>query len=307
MADEGTFIGEVQRGWARFWCLSWWWKGPILGGGFVALIIIASVATGGSTSDDTPKYPAGSLTVTEPVDGATVDTKEIVIRGTAPPGAEVRRDSRGGKKDDKFIADADGKWEYKTKLGEGENTFNFFLQDAKDVKAKLTVKYAPPVVAEPTATVTASPEQTPAPTVEPTPAPTETPVTTYPMVDVNSFSEGTAERAFAEWLTAWKDRDFNRMAAFSQKTWLDGEDNPAETLEAQYGFKELLGAEFTNIVRTTEVANDIAATIHYSFGSDVQKKQITARVIREAAPYEPSPAGDWGVNPISTLREEDLP
>lgn len=161
MAGEGTFIGEVQRGWQRFWRLSWWWKGPILGGGgFVLVIIVVSVATGG-TGNEPPKYPAGSLTVTEPADSATVDTEEIVIRGTAPPGAEVRRDIRGGKKDDKFNADANGQWEYRTKLDEGDNTFNFFLQDAKDVKAKLTVTYAPPVVAEPTAT--ASPKPTAAP------------------------------------------------------------------------------------------------------------------------------------------------
>jgi len=167
MADEGTFLGELQRGWQRFWRLSWWWKGPILGGGgFVLLIIVASVATGG-TSDEPPKYPAGSLTVTEPVDGATVDTEEIVIRGTAPPGAEVRRDIRGGKKDDKFNADANGQWEYRTKLDEGDNDFDFFLQDAKDVKAKLTVKYAPPVVAEPTPEPSPSPEPTPTATPEP--------------------------------------------------------------------------------------------------------------------------------------------
>src|SRR3990172_1241525 len=167
MADEGTFLGELQRGWQRFWRLSWWWKGPILGGGgFVLLIIVASVATGG-TSDEPPKYPAGSVSVREPVDGATVETEEIVIRGTAPPGAEVRRDIRGGKKDDKFNADANGQWEYRTKLDEGDNDFDFFLQDAKDVKAKLTVKYAPPVVAEPTPEPSPSPEPTPTATPEP--------------------------------------------------------------------------------------------------------------------------------------------
>ncbi len=156
-------------------------------------------------------------------------------------------------------------------------------------------------------TPTGTPVATVEPTVEPNPASTERPSQPIPMVDVNSSSEGTAERVFAEWLIAWKDRDFDRMATFSQKTWLDVHDNPAELLEAQYGFKELLGAEFTNIVRTTEVANEITTMIYYSLGSDVQEKQVTARVIREAAPYEPSPAGDWGVNPISTLAEEDLP
>jgi len=143
---------------------------------------VIGVATGAASECDAQKYPAGSLTITEPADGATVDTDEVVIRGIAPPGAEVRRDIRGFKKDDKFDADANGQWEYRTKLDTGENEFNFFLQDAKDAKAKLTIKYAPPVVAEPTAT--ASPKTTAAPatgteapttTTGPSPEPTAAP------------------------------------------------------------------------------------------------------------------------------------
>jgi len=174
------------------------------GVGFVWFIVVMGaigIATGAG-SDDTPKYPAGSLTITEPVDGATVETEEIVIRGTAPPGAEVRRDIRGGKKDDKFNADADGKWEYKTRLDEGDNEFNFFLQDAKGVKAKLTVKYAPPVSSEPTESP--SPEPTEAPTAQPTttvptaaptqpPAPTAAPIT-YDIAEREDISIGPCIR-----------------------------------------------------------------------------------------------------------------
>jgi hypothetical protein len=49
MAKQGTFLGELQRGWHRFWRLSWWWKGPFLG--IVAIFVlggIASAAGGGS-------------------------------------------------------------------------------------------------------------------------------------------------------------------------------------------------------------------------------------------------------------------
>jgi hypothetical protein len=128
------------------------------------------------------------------------------------------------------------------------------------------------------------------------------------MVDASSFPEGTAERAFAEWLTAWKDKDFNRMAAFSESDWRNSESDPAAVLEAQYGDVELIGAEFTDVVRTSDVANDITATIYRLgfFGTDVLKKRITARVFRETESGELSPAGEWGVNPISTLREEDV-
>jgi hypothetical protein len=52
MAKEGTFIGELQRGWARFWHLSWWWKGPVLGiVAFVVLVGIAAAAGGGGEED----------------------------------------------------------------------------------------------------------------------------------------------------------------------------------------------------------------------------------------------------------------
>ena len=128
------------------------------------------------------------------------------------------------------------------------------------------------------------------------------------MVDVGSFSEGTAERAFAEWLAAWKAKDFVRMAAFSEQDWQNSEGDPAATLQAFYGDTELLGAEFTNKDRTSEVASDITATIYRLnfFDTDVLKKRITARIFRETEAGELSPIGEWGVNPISTLREEDV-
>ena len=40
--------------------------------------------------------------------------------------------------------------------------------------------------------------------------------------------------------------------------------------------------------------------------NQIERKEIVARVIREIAPYDASPDGQWGVNPTSTLREIDL-
>jgi hypothetical protein len=94
------------------------------------------------------------------------------------------------------------------------------------------------------------------------------------------------------------------MVKFSQKTWRSGEPNPAEKLEDWYGFKDLLGAKITKRTPVSNVTVDITATIYYSFGSEIETKIITGRVIREVAPYKPSPNGEWGVNPISTLAEE---
>lgn len=128
--------------------------------------------------------------------------------------------------------------------------------------------------------------------------------TSYPMVRADSYSVGSKERAFAEFLISWQKKNWSRMVKFTQKTWSSGESNPAETLEAWYGFKDLLGAKITKKTAESNVAVDITATIYYAFGSEIKTKSITARVIREVAPYKPSPKGEWGVNPISTIAEE---
>jgi len=165
------------------------------------------------------------------------------------------------------------------------------------------VSLSGPPTPTPTLTPTPPPTEQPARTPTPTPTPAPEPES-YPMVKVDSYPAGSAERAFAEFLTAWKDKDWDRMAEFTQITWRSNEENPAEMLNAVYGFKDLLGAE---IIRKEEWGSDaavkITATIYYRI-AQVEKKTITAMVICETAPYEPNPEGKWGVNPISTMREE---
>lgn len=83
MADEGTFIGEVQRGWQRFSRLSWWWKGPILGGvGFVALIIALAAAGGGSDKKSDSEVQA---TTTAAPPAETTSPSPETIPPTAAP------------------------------------------------------------------------------------------------------------------------------------------------------------------------------------------------------------------------------
>lgn len=82
MAEQGTFLGEVQRGWTRFWGTSWKVKGPVLG--VVAILVIAGMsgATGGDTddpgeqasADSEPSTPEGDEEIdvdAEPEDTAT--------------------------------------------------------------------------------------------------------------------------------------------------------------------------------------------------------------------------------------------
>ena len=56
--------------------------------------------------------------------------------------APRRRDIRFGT-DDEIVADAEGRWEYRTNLDKGETEFKFYLADAKEQKVSLKVIYAP--------------------------------------------------------------------------------------------------------------------------------------------------------------------
>ncbi|MBA7490112.1 hypothetical protein ES702_00646 [subsurface metagenome] len=129
-------------------------------------------------------------------------------------------------------------------------------------------------------------------------------ITSYPMVSASSYSADSPERAFVEFLISWREKDWSRMAQFTQKTWNSKEKNPAEFLDVWYELKDLLGAEIIKKSTVSDVTVDITATVYYAVGSKIETKKITARVIREVAAYTPSPKGEWGVNPISTLREE---
>lgn len=73
------------------------------------------------------------------------------------------------------------------------------------------------------------------------------------------FAAGTAERAIAEYLNAWKNRDWQRMVQFTQKTWRSGNDDRALTLEAQHDFKELLGAGLLDTA--SRGSNAVAITV----------------------------------------------
>ncbi|MEX1255635.1 MAG: hypothetical protein WEE64_14965 [Dehalococcoidia bacterium] len=97
-----------------------------------------------------PQQVNQGLTIEEPSDGADVEAQQVTIRGSAPAGAEIGRKVKGT--DPKFYSGQDGRWEYTAKLKEGENSFDFSLQEDKDTKAKLTVNWRPTLtVDEPSA------------------------------------------------------------------------------------------------------------------------------------------------------------
>lgn len=130
----------------------------------------------------------------------------------------------------------------------------------------------------------------------------------YTFQTPSEFSQGSAERALAEYVGAWKNQDWQKMVNFSQKTWVDGESDPAGTLEAWYDFKTLKGFEIKDAMTTgNDVSKDVTYVVYYeAITNQIEKKQITARVIKETAAYTPSAQGQWGANPTSALREDDV-
>ena len=130
----------------------------------------------------------------------------------------------------------------------------------------------------------------------------------YVFQQPSDFPAGSAEQTLANWVAAWRDQDWQRMADLSQLTWVDAEPDPVGILDAWYGFKTpLKGFEVKEIDRISEVASDVTFVVHYeAFANQIDKKEITAKVIRETAPYNPSPQGEWGVNPISALAERQI-
>ena len=60
-------LAEYRKGWQRFWALSLWWKGPILGvTAFIVLIVGIAVASGGGNNDMEGQEPTPTATAVTP-------------------------------------------------------------------------------------------------------------------------------------------------------------------------------------------------------------------------------------------------
>jgi hypothetical protein len=108
-----------------------------------------------------------------------------------------------------------------------------------------------------------------------------------------------------EWVAAWKAKRFRRMAELSEAGWRRTESNPVGTLRNDYGFKDVLSYRFVRCPFATTVSARVTFRVKYR-GFGLRRVQITAVVLREDARGDLSAFGDWGVNPISTLRETPI-
>ncbi len=106
---------------------------------YAALYLAAQVD---AREHDRGLWGAGPVDFLSPEDGATVTTKTVVVRGTAPAGSRIVRDIPNAP-DQSARAGSDGRWSLKITLKRGVNDLRFRLADAKATTRVLRVVYAP--------------------------------------------------------------------------------------------------------------------------------------------------------------------
>ena len=82
MREKGTFLGEIERGWQRFWGLSWRWKGPIIG--VVAILLVGTIASifSGGNEDESASLVDATITASPTETSATSNTEEATSSPT---------------------------------------------------------------------------------------------------------------------------------------------------------------------------------------------------------------------------------
>jgi len=106
-------------------------------------------------------------------------------------------------------------------------------------------------------------------------------------------------------LEAWKNEDWYGMWKSTQKTWRSKEGNNAERLYNFFGHKELESYEIKGMNEVSNCCVDIEVSISYFVAAEMKTQiaTITPRLLNEIKEYTPSVDGEWGVNPISMLKE----
>lgn len=115
-------------------------------------------------------------------------------------------------------------------------------------------------------------------------------------------TSGSARGAVNGFFAAWKRQDFRAMYNATNYSWRHGSGNNATTLRNQYDFKRVTSFKIVK-VHAGALAQDITIRVTYKVFNSHKTVRITAKVLKETRGGDLSPSGKWGVNPISTLRE----
>lgn len=117
----------------------------------------------------------------------------------------------------------------------------------------------------------------------------------------------TAVETVEDFMEAWKNEDWNGMWRNSQKTWRSKKENNAERLFDFFGHKTLLEYKVIGLNEVSSYCTDVEVRIKYSIAPydpfSVYEYTIKPRLLKEIKEYSPSEGGEWGVNPISMLKE----
>jgi len=109
------------------------------------------------------------------------------------------------------------------------------------------------------------------------------------------------KKVVGKFLANWKNKNWVKMARYTQLTWRSNHENNVQLLEGWFGAKPLSKWGITDIIFIGDACRDVYIEIDYGKGI----KKIKARVICEDEPYKPNIKGTWGINPVSILKEEN--
>ena len=124
-----------------------------------------------------------------------------------------------------------------------------------------------------------------------------------PQLSASKFGRTTAQRAVADFVNAWKAKDYRRMTAATQVSWRSEQANPAQTLENWFGLTTVRGARILRTEPSGEDGRRVTVDVYCNLPQgEPTIEQHEFLVMREGEGGSPSPSGKWGVNPASVLR-----
>jgi hypothetical protein len=114
-----------------------------------------------------------------------------------------------------------------------------------------------------------------------------------------------AEIALLTYLLRWQQRDWAGMASTAQLTWRSTHPEGDSWLEATHIDLELLSAALSGEPSRGSAGWRVPVELTYVYtpGGVVRTEKTSAMVIAELSPGQPSPRGEWGVNPGSLMLE----
>ena len=107
--------------------------------------------------------------------------------------------------------------------------------------------------------------------------------------------ENRVKEIIGKFLQAWKDNNHSKMLELTTETWKDK--HTKSTIKGLFQSR-IKSFKITEIRESTTTVFDVDITIRIKG----QQRKITARLICEIAPYTPSVDGEFGVNPISLIK-----